>query len=263
MKLSFSEFPETPGVYLFYGADDFLLYVGKSKTLRSRIRAHFSAREERSMCRQVRRIEVRETAGELGALLLESRLIKELRPLFNRASRRRRRIIIARGKVSRSGFMTVTLQAVDRIDPDYTGSILGLFKHTTQAKEFLSLIARSHRLCPKLLGLEQSRTSCFAYHLGRCAGACVGEEPPESYNRRVEEAFDERRIKAWPHRGPVAIEEYCEKNGLREQFIIDNWCLVGGSGGEHRFDYDSYRILYTYMTEGRATITKVRASTPV
>ncbi|MEX1137912.1 MAG: GIY-YIG nuclease family protein, partial [Bacteroidota bacterium] len=96
MKPSFTTFPETPGVYLFYGAEDFLLYVGKSNSLCSRIRAHFAARDERKMCRRIKRIEVRETAGELGALLLESRLIKELRPLHNVASKRRRRIILAK-----------------------------------------------------------------------------------------------------------------------------------------------------------------------
>lgn len=249
MKPSFSSFPETPGVYLFYGTADFLLYVGKSNSLRSRIRAHFAARDERKMCRRVKRIEVRETAGELGALLLESKLIKELRPMHNVAAKRRRRIIIAKRAPSRGGYIGVVLEAVDRIDPQDTAKILGLFKHTTQAKEFLSLIARSHRLCPKHLHLEQSRTYCFSHHLGRCDGACMGEEDPVPYNRRVEQAFDERRIKAWPYEGRVVVEELCETNGLREKFVIDNWCLVGGSAeGKHRFDYDSYRILYSYLS---------------
>ncbi len=146
-------------MYLFYGAEDFLLYVGKSNSLRSRIRAHFAARDERTMCRRVRRIEIRETAGELGALLLESKLIKELRPLHNVASKRRRRILLARRARNAGGFTTVVLEAVDRIDPDDTSNILGLFKHGTQAKEFLAAIARSHRLCPKLLHLEQARTA--------------------------------------------------------------------------------------------------------
>lgn len=236
-------------MYLFYGAEDFLLYVGKSRNLRSRIRAHFAARNERKLCRRVKKIEVRETAGELGALLLESKLIKELRPLHNVAAKRRRRIIIAKRASNRDGYAVVVLEAVDRIDPNDSANILGLFKHTTQAKEFLSLIARSHRLCPKLLRLEQARTYCFSHHLGRCDGACMGEEGPESYNQRVEQAFEERRIKAWPYESPVVIEEQCELNGLREKFVVDNWCLVGGSAeGKHRFDYDSYKILYSYLS---------------
>lgn len=260
MRPTFSSFPETPGVYLFYGAEDLLLYVGKSNSLRSRIRAHFTARDERKMCRKIKRIEVRETAGELGALLLESRLIKELRPYHNVAAKRRRRIILAKRARNPGGYTTVILEPVDRIDPDNISNILGLFKHSTQAKEFLAVIARSHRLCPKLLHLEQARTYCFSHHLGRCDGACMGEEDPESYNRRVEEAFDERRIKAWPYEGRVVIEEHCEMNGLREKFVIDNWCLVGGSAeAEHRFDYDSYKILYAYLSGQSDTMTKDQA----
>jgi len=252
LRFSLGSFPDTPGVYLFFAAGDLLLYVGKSKTLRSRIRAHFVARKELKMTRRVKRIEIRTTAGELGALLLESKLIKELRPLHNVAAKRRRRIIIAKRTNARDGYTGVTLEAIDRIDPVHVGSILGLFKHTTQAKEFLAAIARSHRLCPKLLHLEQARTYCFSYHLGHCSGACMGEEDPDAYNTRVEAAFEERRIKAWPYSGRLVIEEYSAENNLRESFVIDNWCLVeslDSTKALHRFDYDSYRILYSYLSE--------------
>ncbi|MEP0823584.1 MAG: GIY-YIG nuclease family protein [Ignavibacterium sp.] len=254
--MTISSYPSTPGVYLFYNREGLLLYVGKSKNLRSRIRAHFGSRRERKMIRRVKRIEIRETAGELGALLLESRLIKELRPLYNVASRRGRRLILALRTGTPGGYAGVRLEAVDRIDPGVTSSILGIFKHTTQAKEYLASIARAYRLCPKLLRLEQSRSACFAWHLGRCNGACVGQEEPSAYNVRLEAAFGERRVLAWPYEGPVVIEEQCEENGLREKFVIDNWCLVGNassSGEPHRFDYDSYRILLGYMTTPHVT----------
>ena len=252
LRSTIDSFPETPGVYLFYGAGDLLLYVGKSKTLRARIRAHFSARKERKLCRRVKRIEIRPTAGELGALLLESKFIKELRPLHNVAAKRRRRIVLAKRARTQNGYTAVRLEAVDRIDPLQVESILGLFKHITQAKEFLAAIARSHRLCPKLLQLEQARAYCFSYHLGRCSGACMGEEDPQQYNVRVEAAFEERRIKAWPYLGKLTVEEHSAGNNLHESFVIDNWCLVESSndGNElHRFDYDSYRILYGYISE--------------
>ncbi len=74
------EIPDSPGVYLFYGENDSPLYIGKSVTLRSRVMSHFSGDHASSRAmrigQEVRRVEWRETAGELGALLLESRLIK-------------------------------------------------------------------------------------------------------------------------------------------------------------------------------------------
>jgi DNA polymerase-3 subunit epsilon len=252
--------PDAPGVYLFYGASDELLYVGKSKAIRTRVRSHFGAPEERWMMRKVRRIETRRTAGELGALLLESQLIKELRPMFNVASRQRRRIIVARRTLNPDGYAVVNLQAVDYLDVRAEDPILGVFKHKTQAREYLAMIAKTHRLCPKLLRLEQARGYCFSYHLGQCNGACMRDEAPEKYNARLDEAFETRRIKAWPYESGIIIEERREDDNLRELFVIDNWCLVAGyrSTEEHqmnesskprRFDYDSYKILYSYLAD--------------
>jgi DNA polymerase-3 subunit epsilon len=211
------------------------------------------------MMRRVARVEIRKTAGELGALLLESRLIKELRPFFNVMSRRRRRIIVARRKMNANGYIVVELEPIDYLEIDPSKPILGLFKHTTQAKEFLTKIARERRLCHKLLKLEQSRTYCFAYHLGRCDGACMGEELAEHYNARVDVAFEERRICAWPYDGPVVVEERIDEKDSQELFVVDNWCLLGSIlsnstvhvDGQHRFDYDSYRILYRHLSDRR------------
>ena len=252
--------PDSPGVYLFHGPQEELLYVGKSKAVRTRVRSHFSAVEERWLCRKVHRVEVRRTAGELGALLLESQLIKEMQPFYNRAQRMRRRIIVARRVMNKQGYIVVNLDAVDYLEVRESEPILGVFKHRTQAKEFLDMIAKSHRLCPKLLKLEVTRGYCFSYHLHQCDGACMGDEDAEKYNARLEEAFDARRIKAWPYESAVAIEERGSDGGHREVFLLDNWCLIGGvrsSDGtfekmEHtprRFDYDSYKILYSYMAD--------------
>jgi DNA polymerase-3 subunit epsilon len=258
-KSTLASFPETAGVYLFYGANDVLLYVGKSKSLRSRIRGHFNAPEERRFMRGVTRIEVQETAGELGALLLESKYIKELSPLKNIAARRRRRIIVAFKKLNRQGFAVVFLKAIDYWSIDPATPVLGLFKHRTQAMEYLAEAARAYRLCPKLLNLEQPKRYCFSYHLGRCDGACMGEGNPDEYNARVDKAFEARRIKAWPFEGAVVVEERSVSNGTGDFFIIDNWCLVGSfrreqndlvrsMTGHYRFDYDSYKILLAYLT---------------
>ncbi|MBI2619315.1 MAG: GIY-YIG nuclease family protein [Ignavibacteriales bacterium] len=260
LKTVLGSFPDTPGVYLFFGTGDLLLYVGKSRTLRSRIRSHFFSRDERRLRRKVRRIEVRETAGELGALLLESKLIKDLRPLYNVAARQRRRIVLARKSETRLGYVGVELEAVDSLKPDDAFRVLGVFKHTTQAKEFLAGISKGYRLCPKLLGLERSRGRCFSSHLGRCNGACVGDEAPTTYNARLEAAFEERRVKAWPYEGSVLVEEQSADRGLNESFLIDNWCLLASTrttGNDvqehahqsHRFDYDSYKILYSFLTD--------------
>lgn len=73
--------PKAPGVYLFHGDDDSLpLYIGKSVDIRARLLAHLRSAEEARLLRQTRRIEHIRTAGEIGALLLESRLLTSSPP---------------------------------------------------------------------------------------------------------------------------------------------------------------------------------------
>jgi DNA polymerase III subunit epsilon len=86
--------PAGCGVYAFYDDSGGALYVGRSVRLRQRVRAHLigerrSAREMR-MAQQIRRVEWRETGGELGALLTEAQWINALQPKYNRASRAER-----------------------------------------------------------------------------------------------------------------------------------------------------------------------------
>ena len=85
LETPITDIPESPGVYLFYGEGPIPLYVGKSVKLRSRVMSHFQAagRESREMriAQEIRRVEWIETAGELGALLLEARLVKQHQPI--------------------------------------------------------------------------------------------------------------------------------------------------------------------------------------
>jgi DNA polymerase III epsilon subunit family exonuclease len=83
--------PETPGVYLFFGENDLPLYIGKSKALRSRVTAHFSAATrhpaDAEIARQIRRLDWIETAGDLHAQLVEAELIQRLKPRYNKRLR--------------------------------------------------------------------------------------------------------------------------------------------------------------------------------
>ncbi len=90
---SLMTYPPDQGVYLFHGESDTMpLYIGKSVNIRSRVLSHLRTPDEAAMLRQSRRISWICTAGEIGALLLEARLIKEQQPLFNKRLRRNRQL---------------------------------------------------------------------------------------------------------------------------------------------------------------------------
>jgi DNA polymerase III epsilon subunit family exonuclease len=92
--------PDTPGVYLFYDERDAPLYVGKSVHLRTRVLSHFAAdhssAKEMQLAQQTARIEWQRTAGELGALLKEAQLVKDLAPIYNRQLRRHAELVSIR-----------------------------------------------------------------------------------------------------------------------------------------------------------------------
>lgn len=97
LREAIADMPSAPGVYLFHGHEgDLPLYIGKSVNLRSRLLSHLRTADEARMLRQTRRITHIRTAGEIGALLLEARLIKEMHPLFNQKLRHNRQLCALR-----------------------------------------------------------------------------------------------------------------------------------------------------------------------
>jgi DNA polymerase-3 subunit epsilon len=262
--------PETYGVYVFYDEIANPLYVGKSVNIRSRVLSHFSgdqeSAKEQALCRQVVDIQAFTTSGELGALLLESHLIKRLLPLYNRKSRIHKRLVVMKKDQNDQGYGTIRLEYLRNLRTSDLSSIVGIFKSMKQAKSFLWNIAKGYTLCPRILGIEKGKGECSYTQLQKCNGACNGSEQVEAYNSRFNLAFTGRRVMPWPFSGPILIEEKNESGNEGEFFIVDNWCLIGcfrfdetGAKkcfmeGGYTFDYDGYKILRDYLTKSRKQV---------
>lgn len=256
--------PELPGVYIFYGDNGTPLYVGKSVNIKERVMSHFSsdytAAKEMHIAQQIKSIETHVTSGELGALLKEAAMIKELQPLYNRKLRVSRKMILMKKKVDAEGFMHIYFEDAGEIDPFATEDIVGVFRSKRQAKEFLIQKCKEYTLCEKLLGLENGKGACFGYRLETCNGACVKEENPLKYNIRVIEAFSTNSIKKWPFQNAIAISEKDELEKTAEYFVIDKWCLLGSfteqdgnslqnKNFSYTFDLDTYKILLSFLSK--------------
>ncbi len=257
--------PESPGVYQFFDRDGLLLYIGKSKNIRSRVLQHFNndfmTSKQLRLCQKIARIAFIQTAGELGALLRESYLIKKLQPLYNRQLRRHTKIISLRKMQNPDGYDTVSLDTLGQINADEVHELLGIFRSKKQAHDFLIDIARKYQLCPKLLGIEKGTGSCFAYRLKLCKGACVQAENPKIYNLRFLMAAASHQFKNWRHDGPIEISEKNDICELHEKFVLDKWCILKNHvtaeesqdetdlslGTDYEFDVDTYKILVRYL----------------
>lgn len=252
--------PRKPGVYRFYGEDGDLLYVGKSVDIRARVLSHFSSdhrsAKELRLCEKVVQIDYTETSGELSALLLESRLIKQESPPYNRALRKARTLALITERMTPEGFKSVDIGYHDEI-PEDSGRVLAVFRTQRQAKEFMHEACREHALCLKVSGLEKIGAECFQAQLGNCKGACTGREEPAFYNARFDAAFAERRIRSWPFPGPVVVkEDPATLSGTA--YVVDQWRIAGTIAydedgqlsldeNDALFDFDTYKILLHHL----------------
>lgn len=247
--------PENPGVYMFYGDNDIPLYIGKSVNIKDRVLSHFaedqnSAKELR-ITQQIKYINTIETVGELGALLKEAELIKKMQPLYNHQLRQTKKIIILRKKSLPNGFLTLEPESITHIDTADLPTLMGIFPSKMKAKEYMRKKTQEYSLCEKMLGLEKSAGSCFAYKLQKCRGACVNKEIALKYNIRFVQAFSQKKIKSWPFKGAIKITEYDPIDQKKEEFIINKWCLISDEQNEAFFDYDIYKILVRYIFNGK------------
>jgi DNA polymerase-3 subunit epsilon len=262
------ELPEGPGVYRYFGADDALLYIGRSNSLRTRVLAQLGLEQggsrDQQLAAQVRRVDWRQTAGELGALLLETEWTKTQKPLYNRQRNRHADPVTLR--LAADGAGRVETQRVDSLAPEDLKTSFGVFHSEKDARKALTDIARAQQLCLKVLGLEQSAGSCFALQVGKCRGACTGKEPLALHQLRVQLALSALKIKSWPFPGRIALRDRGgrsyggsdEHSG--ELHVLDHWTYLGTARSDEdlaalsardagaAFDVDVYKILIRYFS---------------
>ena len=248
-----SALPRTSGVYIFKGEGTLPLYIGKSVDIRSRVMSHFRAPDEARMMAQTRQIDVIETAGEIGALLLESRLIKQQNPLFNQRLRRIRSLCSIRLHDTQHGCVPHVVDS-KQVNLGTTDGLYGLFSSRHAAQATLRELAQQHGLCLAVLGLEKTTSrGCFGWQVKSCLGACVGQEDRATHDIRLMQALQDLRVAVWPFSGPIDVVETA--GTWVQKHRISRWCYVGTHCSKHgdigqlgeadglNFDLDSYKIL--------------------
>ena len=263
------DLPERPGVYYFLNEQNYPIYIGKSINLKQRVLSHLYAAnkdsKENKIARATVTIDFKTTAGELGALLLESHEVKRLLPLYNRQLRRQKKLFALQLDQNTSYH---SLAVADLEWPPGDGQTLyGPFVSKRKAKQRLDEIATTASLCKRVIGLEQVKQNCFAYELKRCDGACMGLESATSHNDRLATALSQQLLTPWPYPGPVAVVE----GGADAGYLLDHWNYYGtfsiaaleqmgaiidalDINDCQTLDRDTYRILVRYLEKHQSDI---------
>jgi DNA polymerase-3 subunit epsilon len=187
-QLDFAELPRDPGVYIFRDGAGKVLYVGKSVSIRSRARAHFAPATQRAAWTEAAtEVDYRATASELGALITENRLIKQLRPPGNvrLAARDDERLVYIRCRLD----IAFPILEVAPAPAPGLGVSIGPLRGRRWVAELVeqldSLFGLRH--CGRALP-RREHPSAYG-QMGRCLSPCLGDLDPNLYRRRLDEAL--------------------------------------------------------------------------
>lgn len=190
VAVKLAHLPDTPGVYLWKAADGAVLYVGKAKRLKPRVRSYFGSDHEtspktRMLVDQVADLETIVVPSEQHALILEYNLIKEHRPRFN---------IVLRDDKSYP-YVKVTVQEpyprvfVTRRLVDDGARYFGPYTDVSAMRHALNVVKRifTVRSCRYDMPAEVPERACLDYYIKRCKGPCIGQQSLEDYRAMIDE----------------------------------------------------------------------------
>ena len=175
--------PDKTGVYYMHDEKGEVIYVGKSKKIRSRIISHlnnYNTRRSVEMMQSVHHITTEVTGSELISLLLESSEIKSLKPKFNRAQRRALYTYGIFRELDENGYLNFEIRKIKKGEVPLV-SVSG----AEDGRKELEHYCRELELCQGLCGMYKCGKGCLHFALKQCRGAGMGLESPEEYNDRA------------------------------------------------------------------------------
>lgn len=174
--------PEGPGIYLFYGKDDALLYIGKATSLKNRVRSYLKPKTTRPiemMMDQVYDVRWKETDSVLEAVILEANYIKKFKPKYNvkeKDDKSWNYLIITKEEFPK----LITVRERNLENEKY----LYLFGPYAQLRS-TELLKILHLLFNVSKCSHNSKKPCFDYQLGHCLGVCTNEINSKDYKEKA------------------------------------------------------------------------------
>ncbi len=188
ISIDLKKYPVTPGVYLMFGADDKVLYVGKAKQLRNRLRSYFSAGGDGRLhipllMEKVQRIETIITDTEKEALLLENTLIKKYRPHYNIELRDDKTYVSVRIDLNDPFPMMQVVRQVKNDDAHYFGPYSSASAIRETLKEIYRIFPLRHSSIERC---KKRGRPCLFHQIGQCSAPCHGKISQYDYRKLVD-----------------------------------------------------------------------------
>lgn len=187
-----TELPDRPGVYIMKNAQGKIIYIGKAKVLKNRVRSYFDGSEHNGhraatlMLPYIRDIEWIITESEEEALILEANLIRKNTPKYNVLLKDDKHFPYLAFSVKEPFPRLSMTRSVKKDSRQYYGPYMS----TRMTDKLIDLAARLFHIreCTMELPLKKPARPCLNYHIGRCSGPCAGLITPEEYGKDVAKA---------------------------------------------------------------------------
>jgi excinuclease ABC subunit C len=182
--------PSRPGVYLMRDKGGKVIYVGKAKDVRSRVRSYYNNSDERSqiqfLLRRVEEIETLVTSSDKEALILENNLIKQYKPRYNIRLKDDKSYLSIKVTTRHPWPRIFATRKIVKDGSRYFGP----FSSAVAARETIDIIEKHFLLrnCTDHNFRNRSRP-CLQYQIRRCMAPCVLEVPPDVYREQVRQAM--------------------------------------------------------------------------
>ncbi|MCF7792792.1 MAG: GIY-YIG nuclease family protein [Candidatus Cloacimonetes bacterium] len=189
LKQEIADLPESPGIYKFFDNKNRLLYIGKSKNLKNRVRTYFRKQNDETqertliMINNIDNIKIEKTDTELEALILEDTLIKQHFPPYNVKQKKfRSQVFLA---ISSDNFPAINIITNDQID--FTNQVFGPFKDKYAAEYILAALQKILKL--RKCNDPNPQNKCLLAGIDMCVGPCIEKISTEDYKEIIDIAI--------------------------------------------------------------------------
>ena len=245
--------PAKPGVYLMHNAQDEIIYVGKARILKNRVRQYFQSGYKRSikiehMVSHIAYFEYIITDSELEALVLECNLIKEHRPHYNTMLKDDKSYPYIKVTVQEDYPRILFCRNVKRDKSKYFGpyTSAGAVKETIELMHKVYKIRNCNRLLPRDIGKERP---CLYHQINQCDAPCQGLVSKEEYKKNVEQALrilngdDKKIIQDLEEKMQAAAAELEFEQAAEYRDLIDSVKRIGEKQKINHTDGDDRDII--------------------
>ncbi len=190
-ELKLKNLPISPGVYMFKGAVGRIIYIGKAKNLRNRVRTYFQSRDRLDsktsrMVSQVVDLDLMETRNDIEALILEANLVHEYKPRYNISLKDDKHFPYIKITTNEPFPRVLVVRKLAKDGATYFGPYTNA-KAMRKTISFLTALFNI-RTCNLTIPHPQGKAQkvCLDYHIKRCGGPCEGLQTEEEYGEQVE-----------------------------------------------------------------------------